>query len=190
MSVKPAKLKKLQIPTDGFWVFGYGSLMWNPGFKYVESMRARIFGFHRSLCIRSIRYRGTDSKPGLVFGLDRGGSCTGIAFRVESRDQNEVIEYLWDREMLHDIYDPRVQRIVLEDSRRVTAITFVVQRDHPSYIKNLTADQTASIIAHARGQRGPNLDYVLSTLHLLESIGAKDKDLSFVGQLAMSRAQS
>ena len=189
MLVNPVNFEKSQFPMDSFWVFGYGSLMWDPGFQYVESTRARIFGFHRSLCIQSIRYRGTDSKPGLVFGLDRGGSCNGIAFRVDSSIQNEVIEYLWDREMLHEIYEPRMQKIFLQDSRQVNAITFVVKRDHPSYVKNLTADQTASIVADASGQRGANIDYVLSTLGMLESIGVKDKSLSFVGQLAISRTQ-
>ncbi len=182
--------KNIQLPIENLWIFGYGSLMWNPGFPYEESKCARIYGYHRSLCIRSVRYRGTSKKPGLVFGLDRGGSCNGMAFRISTEGQQEIMEYLWDREMLNDVYEPRVQSIVLEDARKVKAIAFVVQRFHPSYINNLTTDQAANIVATAYGQRGANLDYVLSTISQLESIGFSDKSLRTVCQLAISRSNS
>ena len=129
--------------------------MWDPGFQYAESSRARIFGYHRSLCIKSVRYRGTDSVPGLVFGLDRGGSCTGVAYRIENHDQREVADYLQEREMLNEVYDPSIKSIVLDDGRSVNAIVFVVKRQHPSYVKNLTLDQTADIVANARGKEVP-----------------------------------
>ncbi len=158
--------------------------MWDPGFPYVESHRARIYGFHRSLCIRSIRYRGTRELPGLVFGLDRGGSCTGMGYQIEPARQREVADYLQDREMLNDIYEPSIRTIVLDDARRVPALTFVVKRHHDSYVKNLSASQTADIVARAKGQRGPNIDYVLSTLNTMESIGIRDKELHRVGQMA------
>lgn len=190
MSAKSTFFGKLAIPKEGFWAFAYGSLMWDPGFQYVESMRARIFGYHRSLCIQSIRYRGTNSNPGLVFGLDRGGSCTGVAFRVSAKDQKKVIEYLWDREMLNEIYLPKVQRVLLADTRWVKAITFVAQREHPSYVSNLTTDQTANIVAQARGLRGSNMDYVLSTLSMLESMGVRDESLRCVSRLAKLQPQS
>ena len=114
--------EKLRLPRSNLWVFGYGSLMWDPGFPFSESKRGRIFGYHRSLCLRSVRYRGTDSNPGLVFGLDRGGSCTGICYRLNSNRQREVASYLQDREMLNNAYEPYIRSVTLDDGRCVDAI--------------------------------------------------------------------
>ena len=184
VSTSQSIYERLNLPIHNLWVFGYGSLMWDPGFPYVESIRARIYGFHRSLCIRSVRYRGTDDQPGLVFGLDRGGSCTGVSYRIDLARQREVADYLQDREMLNNIYDPSIKSITLNDGRNVGAIVFIVKRQHPSYVNNLTIDQTASIVASACGQRGANLDYVQSTLSSLETIGIRDRGLYTVNQLA------
>ncbi len=164
--------------------------MWDPGFLYLESCRARIYGYHRSLCIRSIRYRGTRDLPGLVFGLDRGGSCTGMGYRIAQNRQREVADYLQDREMLNDIYEPCIRTIALDDGRQVAALTFVVRRQHHSYVKNLSAHEIARIVARARGQRGANIDYVQSTLDILESIGIRDRELYRVGQMAAKQVQN
>lgn len=184
VSTSQSIYERLNLPIHNLWVFGYGSLMWDPGFPYVESIRARIYGFHRSLCIRSVRYRGTDDQPGLVFGLDRGGSCAGVSYHIDLTRQREVADYLQDREMLNDIYDPSIKSVTLNDGRNVGAIVFIVKRQHPSYVNNLTIDQTASIVANACGQRGANLDYVQSTLNSLETIGIRDRGLYTVSQLA------
>lgn len=189
MSIDSTIHETLGLPKPQLWVFGYGSLMWNPGFEFAESRRARIFGYHRSLCIRSVRYRGTNEVPGLVFGLDRGGSCTGVGFRIESENQIKAAQYLQEREMLHQVYDPCLKPVVLDDDTVVDALTFVVKRRHPAYVKGLSMQQTADIIAYAHGQRGSNLDYVQSTLHWLERIGIDDPNLSVVNILAQQCQQ-
>ncbi len=158
--------------------------MWNPGFKFIESCSARIYGVHRSLCIRSVRYRGTHNQPGLVFGLDHGGSCAGMGYRIEPVKQREVADYLQEREMLNDIYIPSMRKIHLADGRRVEALAFVVKQHHSSYVKDLSLHERAEIVANAKGQRGPNIDYVLSTLNTLQSIGIRDRDLHKLGELA------
>ncbi len=189
MSADSTIQKSLGLPKPQLWIFGYGSLMWNPGFEYAQSSRARIYGYHRSLCIRSVRYRGTNDLPGLVFGLDRGGSCTGVGFRIERENQLEVAHYLEEREMLHQVYEPCLKPIVLADDTVVEALTFVVKRRHSAYIKGLSIQQTADIVACAHGQRGSNLDYVQSTLKWLEKIGIDDPNLNVVNILAQQNQQ-
>ena len=124
--------------------------------------------------------------PGLVFGLDRGGSCVGVGYRVRDCDRRRVLEYLERREMLNNVYDPCVKSIRLEDGRMVDALTFVVKRQHPGYIRNLTPGQTASIITQAVGERGPNLDYVLASTDRLANIGIQDQALTRICELALS----
>ena len=126
--------------------------------------------------------------PGLVFGLDRGGSCVGVGFRIAVEKQREVSDYLQEREMLNYAYDPSIRSICLTDGRRAKAITFVVRRQHPSYVENLTIEQTAYIVACASGQRGANLEYLTSTLDLLESIGIRDQNLYTINQLAQAHS--
>ncbi|MDE0310086.1 MAG: gamma-glutamylcyclotransferase [Acidiferrobacterales bacterium] len=180
--------ERLHLPRNNLWVFGYGSLMWNPGFFYTESRRGKLFGYHRSLCLRSVRYRGTDSNPGLVFGLDRGGSCTGMCYRLEDDRQREIAAYLQDRELLNNAYNPFIRPVNLDDGRCVDAIVFVVKRQHPSYVRNLTPDQMAGIVARAAGHRGPNLDYVMSTIKVLEEFGIRDRLLCNIGRLASAQS--
>lgn len=188
VSADQSIFERLSLPKSNLWVFGYGSLMWNPGFSYTEARRGKIYGYHRSLCLRSVRYRGTDSRPGLVFGLDRGGSCTGMCYQLEVTRQREIAGYLQDREMLNDAYDPFIRTVNLDDGRCVDAIVFVVKRQHPSYVRDLTPDQIAGIVANASGQRGPNLDYVISTIKVLEKFGIRDRELNNVGRLASAQS--
>ncbi len=118
-----------------YWVFGYGSLMWDPGFPHEEARPATLFGYHRSFCVYSIRYRGTELRPGLVLGLDRGGSCVGVAYRIADADIAQARRYLWDREMLHNVYIPRMapMRLLAGEPDFVDAQTFVVDRAHRQY---------------------------------------------------------
>lgn len=159
------------------WVFGYGSLMWRPGFPHLEAHSARIFGYHRSLCVWSWFHRGTRDRPGLVFGLERGGSCRGRAYRVAAVDRTEVQTYLYAREMVTPVYHP-LQISVHLKGRVVSALAFVVDRAHPQYAGTLESDQAASVVAGARGASGPNPEYVLNThAHLLE-LGIYDPHLN------------
>ena len=117
--LEPVPDLKLPMPEGDFWVFGYGSLMWDPGFNYVDSRPAFLFGYHRRLCLWSIHYRGTSANPGLVLGLDAGGSCKGMGFKVSPRNKVEVCEYLKEREMLSNAYKPVVKPIYLENGEAV-----------------------------------------------------------------------
>src|SRR6202046_462272 len=126
------------------WVFGYGSLMWRPGFAYLERMPARLIGLHRSLCVFSYVHRGTPEKPGLVLGLDRGGMCRGITFRVAAAKRKKTIPYLRGREQVTSVYLETVRRIELEDEarRQVRALTYVVDRGHVQYAGRLSVEQS------------------------------------------------
>jgi len=166
-----------------FWVFGYGSLMWKPGFAFAECRPARVEGLRRGFCVWSHRYRGTPERPGLVLGLDRiGGSCTGRAFRVADAERVAVIEYLWEREMVTGIYTP--ERLPARTaSGEIAAHGFVVNSDHRQYAGHLTAAQRAQLIAVATGAMGPNRDYLFNTLTHLEEIGVTDHDLTELARL-------
>ncbi|TIT48481.1 MAG: gamma-glutamylcyclotransferase, partial [Mesorhizobium sp.] len=161
-----------------FWVFGYGSLIWRPGFAHVETRRARLHGYRRSLCVYSFVHRGTRERPGLVLGLDRGGSCIGLAFRVPGDLRNEVITYLRERELVTNVYLERMLSIRLDNDDKgkgetdggetVSAVAYVVDRAHEQYAGALDAANAATVVRGAVGQSGKNEDYVLSTLEHLE----------------------
>jgi cation transport protein ChaC len=169
-----------------FWVFGYGSLMWRPDFNHVEARTARAHGYHRALCIYSIRFRGSPGRPGLVFGLDRGGSCRGCAYRVATENVDEVIAYLDDREMLNKVYVPKYLKVRLDDGRRVSAYGFVARRDHRQYAGKLPVARAAELIRQGRGPHGSGLEYVANTVRHLDDIGIHDDFLHRV--LAAARA--
>ena len=169
-----------------FWVFGYGSLMWQPDFDYVEAQTARAYGYHRALCIYSIRFRGSPQRPGLVFGLDRGGSCRGCAYRVAVENVDEVIAYLDDREMLNKVYVPKYLKVRLDDGRRVSGYGFVARREHRQYAGKLPVARTAELIRQGRGPHGSGFEYVANTVRHLDDIGIHDDFLHRV--LAAARA--
>jgi glutathione-specific gamma-glutamylcyclotransferase len=164
-----------------FWVFGYGSLMWRPGFAHSATQPAVLTGYHRALCVYSHVHRGTPERPGLVFGLDRGGACRGMAFAVEPEDREAVIAYLRAREQVTAVYLERWFRIRLGDGRRVTALTYVVDRAHRQYAGRLAHDELLSVVRGAEGQSGRNPDYVTATQAALEALGVHDRT---VAQLA------
>jgi len=164
------------------WVFGYGSLMWDPGFQPAERIGARLSGWHRSFCMRSIHYRGTPERPGLVLALDEasGASCAGVAFRVTEGQEAEVHAYLKARELISDAYLERVLPIVLNDGRAVEAISYVIDHDHPQYVAGLSLREQADIIAGAAGLTGTNADYLWNTTRHLADEGLADSELEWL----------
>ena len=163
-----------------FWVFGYGSLIWSPGFEFVEQQRGKLYGFHRSLCIHSWHYRGTVEVPGLVLGLDHGGCCSGIARRVLAENRENVIAYLRERELVSNVYREVWVNIALQDGRKVKAVTYVAARDHEQYAAPMSLDETAKIVDRAKGRTGTNKDYVESTVRSLKSLGIRDMKLEAI----------
>ena len=142
--------------TGDLWVFGYGSLMWRPGFDVLERVPARLIGLHRALCVFSYVHRGTPEKPGLVLGLDRGGMCRGIAFRVAAAKRESTIAYLRGREQVTSVYLETVRRIELEDEarRQVRALTYVVDRGHVQYAGRLSVEQSVHYVRQGHGRSG------------------------------------
>lgn len=160
---------------DGaMWVFGYGSLMWNPGFPHRLAIPATLRGMHRSLCVFSYVHRGTEERPGLVFGLDRGGACRGVAFAVEPDRRDEVAAYLKEREQVTAVYREVVRPIRLADGRTVPALAYVVDRTHRQYAGRLPHERQLEIVRGAAGRSGRNPDYVLSTAAHLADLGIRD----------------
>ena len=164
------------LPPGDLWVFGYGSLMWNPGFEYVRAAPALLRGYHRSFCVYSHRYRGTPQAPGLVLGLDRGGSCRGMAFLVAEAGVPAVVANLWAREMNRRVYRPRIVPVEVR-GRRVRALTFLADPTHVAYAGRLAPEVIARHIARSHGARGPNADYLANTLAHLDGLGIREQRL-------------
>jgi cation transport protein ChaC len=170
---------------DELWVFGYGSLMWRPGFEYAERVPARLTGMHRALCVYSFVHRGTPEKPGLVMGLDRGGACRGVAFRVRAALRERTIDYLREREQVTSVYIETWRQVDLMESgpaRRVRALAFGVDRGHVQYAGKLSLEDQLHLVRAGHGRSGPNPEYVLSTVEALESLGIRDRDLHLLAQ--------
>ena len=161
------------------WIFAYGSLMWNPGFPFRQWAPALVYGYHRALCIVSDRWRGTPRQPGLVLGLERGGACRGIAFRVARRDVSNVLDELWAREIPRHAYRARMVRTRLPD-RGVQALTFIADSAQAGYAGPLSVAETAVRVANCRGERGPNLEYLMRTVAHLAELGVRDHFLQRV----------
>jgi cation transport protein ChaC len=157
-----------------FWVFGYGSLIWRPGFPYLERCPARLTGAHRSLCVYSWVHRGTREKPGLVLGLDRGGACRGVAFRVAPEDWDGVVAYLREREQVTAVYLERMREVRFADGSAGEALTFLVDRAHDQYAGKLDEETQFRIVADAHGQSGDNRAYVINTAAHLAELGVAD----------------
>jgi cation transport protein ChaC len=162
------------------WVFGYGSLMWRPGFAYEEVRRATLIGFRRCFCIYSSHHRGSPDRPGLVLGLDRGGVCHGLAFRVALEHKLATLDYLRAREQVSGVYRETHVPVMLDghQGREVLALTFIVERAHPSYAGQLPLAAQAHLIRGARGLSGANLDYLINTLAHLHSLGIREPELT------------
>ncbi len=189
---------------SALWVFGYGSLIWRPGFAFLEQRPARVMGYHRSLCVRSFVHRGTPERPGLVFGLDRGGACTGMAFRVAPGDEDKVIAYLREREQVTSVYLERYLQLqfIVQDTRtdqdirsgqnngsgrqdtsnglRPRALTYVVDRSHPQYAARQPHTDLLQQVMGAVGISGHNPDYVTQTHDALVAMGVSDRTLNWL----------
>lgn len=171
---------------DEIWVFGYGSLMWNPGFEPCERALAQVHGFARSFCMWSIHHRGTPEMPGLVLALDTAHpqavvpACHGMAFRVGAEKIASVLADLRARELVSAAYREETVPMILADGRRITGLTYVIERDHPQYCGHLSLEEQALIISTARGGRGPNAEYLANTVGLLTQLGIADDDLTWL----------
>ncbi|WP_206954280.1 gamma-glutamylcyclotransferase [Trinickia acidisoli] len=159
------------------WLFGYGSLIWNPGMPAAETVRARVRGYHRGLYLWSRVNRGTPEQPGLVLALDRGGSCTGMAFRLAGDGAAPHLEALWRREMPMGSYRPAWLPCWLADGRRVKALAFVMRRDVPTYTGKLSDEIVKAVLNCAQGRYGTTLDYVRRTVGALRECGMPDRAL-------------
>jgi glutathione-specific gamma-glutamylcyclotransferase len=164
---------------EDLWVFAYGSLMWRPGFPFVERVEARLVGAHRALCVYSFFHRGTPERPGLVLGLDRGGTCRGIAYRVSAAERPGTVANLRAREQVTSVYLERVRPIWLrcEPERRVPALCYMVDRGHTQYAGRLSLEQQLHHVRQGHGHSGANRDYVVATVAALEQLGYRETQL-------------
>ena len=160
-------------PAD-LWIFAYGSLMWRPDFGFAERHRAELVGYHRALCIWSHHYRGTVDMPGLVFGLDAGGSCTGLAYRIASSEAAATLAAVRQRELITNVYREIAAEVALADGRTVVAVTYAADRGHEQYVGTLAPEDTRRIVQQGSGVSGSNIDYVLSTYAHLRDLGVDD----------------
>ncbi|WP_281685199.1 gamma-glutamylcyclotransferase [Thalassobaculum salexigens] len=169
------------IGTGDIWVFGYGSLMWRPGFEHMARADALLRGYRRRLCVVSRHHRGTAARPGLVMGLDRGGACRGVAYRVPEAAVPETLAYLDEREIAHyPVYRRSTVTVDLGGGRRQRAVTYTVDRREADYAGALSVDQQAAIVAGAHGLSGPNAEYLRQTVAHVHAMGLRDRALEAV----------
>ena len=169
---------------EDLWVFGYGSLMWRPGFDFLERRRARLVGGHRALCVYSFVHRGTPQAPGLVLGLDRGGNCRGIAYRVAHHKREATIDYLRGREQVTLVYREAWRTVWLDEDpqQSVHALCYVVDRGHRQYAGRLPLDKQLHFVRQGHGRSGNNRDYVLATVKEIEAQGYRDSALEMLAE--------
>ena len=169
---------------EDLWVFAYGSLMWRPDFPFVDRVESRLVGAHRALCVYSFVHRGTPERPGLVLGLDHGGTCRGIAYRVPAAERTSTIAYLRAREQVTSVYLERMRpiRIEREPQPRVAALCYMVDRGHVQYAGRLTLEQQLHHVRQGHGQSGANRDYVIATVRALEELGYRETALHLLAQ--------
>ena len=165
------------------WVFGYGSLIWNPSFNFDLRKQAHLFGYHRRFCLRTTITRGTPEKPGLVLGLDRGGSAKGILFRIPASIAARECDVIWKREMLSGAYLPSWVKVKAHNGKAIKALTFVIKRNHPSYAAPMPDEDSVKIIAEARGIIGSNSEYLFNTEKALKAEDIKDNKLKKLSEM-------
>ncbi len=174
---------------QGFWVFGYGSLIWDPGFEFTDRRRATLAGYRRAFCMSSIRYRGTPERPGLVLALDRDAeaACAGVAYHVEGPRVAQTLDYLRARELVSYAYAEARLPLRLETGEDVEAVCFVVRPEHPQYAGVLSLEEQAEVIATAHGPKGPNAEYLMNTVAGLEALGLPDPELVRLAEMVRVR---
>ena len=170
---------------EDLWVFAYGSLMWRPDFPFVEQIEARLIGAHRALCVYSFVHRGTAERPGLVLGLDRGGACRGIAYRVAVAERIRTVAYLRRREQVTSVYREVIRPVWLrrQPEERVPALCYMVDRGHPQYAGRLALEQQLHHVRQGHGVSGANRDYVIATVTSLERFGYRETQLHQLAQM-------
>ncbi|MDX8354622.1 gamma-glutamylcyclotransferase [Cognatiyoonia sp. IB215182] len=163
------------------WVFGYGSLLWDPGFTPVRQVKARLHDYHRSFCMLSIHHRGSEAEPGLVLALDKdpGGQCTGIAFQVAQDEEESVLASLRERELISSAYYEDHVNLVSDAGEDIEALAYIINRDHRQYCQ-FDLEKQAQMIAHAVGGRGPNTEYLYNTTAHLAEMGIRDDDMAWL----------
>src|SRR5476649_1769569 len=169
---------------EDLWVFAYGSLMWRPGFDFLERRAARLVGAHRALCVYSFVHRGTPQRPGLVLGLDRGGNCRGVAYRVAAAKRTATIDYLRAREQVTKVYREAWRAVWLDDDpqQSVHALGYMVDRGHQQYAGRLTLAEQLHYVRQGHGRSGQCRDYVLAAVKELETLGVRDADLHILSE--------
>ena len=169
---------------EDLWVFAYGSLIWRPGFEHLQRIPARLIGAHRALCVYSFVHRGTPERPGLVLGLDHGGMCRGIAYRVAAATRAKTLASLREREQVTAVYIERVRPVMLmgHAQERVQAVCYLVDRSHPQYAGRLSVTEQLHHVRHGHGKSGQNRDYVLETVKALEALGYRDRELHLLAE--------
>ncbi|MCF6273119.1 MAG: gamma-glutamylcyclotransferase [Rhodobacteraceae bacterium] len=170
---------------NGLWVFGYGSLIWKPGFEYAERQLAALRGFHRGFCMWSVHYRGTTDAPGLVLALEKkvGASCGGVAYYVSPSLARSAHDYLRGRELVSAAYMEEQHSVRLTDGREVLALCYVVDRDHSQYAGGLGLSEQAEVIARASGSAGHNCAYLHNTARHLAELGIRDGDIEQLSRM-------
>lgn len=168
------------------WVYGYGSLIWRPDFEFAEQRQALLRGYHRALCLWSRINRGTPEQPGLVFGLDVGGSCRGMAFRIPAESVPKVFDALWLREMPSGAYIPRWLRCRTSQGD-IRALVFTMNRKTDAYVPRMPDEQLRQVVYSAQGTNGPCIEYVMETASALQRSKILDKRLQSVVQLLQSQ---
>jgi glutathione-specific gamma-glutamylcyclotransferase len=172
----PPEIAECVAQRRDLWIFAYGSLMWDPGFAYAEAQPALLRGYHRSFCVYSPRHRGTPERPGIVLGLDRGGACKGIAYRVPAADVAAALHYLWDREMARGTY--RLKEVPVDiPAGKVKARAFAVDRKQVGYAGRLSPEAIARLILQGIGGRGSCRQYLENTVCELRKLGLVDGPL-------------
>ncbi len=177
MAWRERVLAEIDAVRGDLWIFAYGSLMWRPDFPHGEILDARLYGYHRAPCVYSWHHRGTEERPGLVMGLDAGGSCRGRVLRVLRKHAEEVVDYLHEREMISGVYKPRLHDVHLGGGRSITAVCFVTERNHVQYAGALPFDEQVRLIRQGVGPSGKCIDYFTATVEHLDDLGIRDSGL-------------
>lgn len=165
------------------WVFGYGSLLWDPGFAPTQTVKARLHDYHRSFCMLSIHHRGSEEDPGLVLALDAepGAQCTGVAFQIAEEEEGEVLASLRERELISSAYYEDHVDLTTDGGDTIRALAYIINRDHRQYCQ-LDLETQAQMIARASGGRGPNTEYLYNTAAHLTELGIRDPDMDWLVQ--------